>query len=450
MAGSMPPLLSDRRSEVGAPDASGMGYRGALLFGLVVLAVFFGGFGTWAALAPLESAAVATGRVVVEGNRRTVQHLEGGIIGEILVREGSIVEAGDALIVLDETQSRSMYGIVHGRRLQAAAREARLLAERDGLDTIAFPAWLVELARSDSEIEGILAAQRRILASNRDRFESQAAILKKRSDQFREEIVGLQAEIRAADQELVHIREELEDVRFLVERGLGRKARLLALQRQEAEITGRRARNVAAIARARQSISESELRISDLESTRLNEVVQELREVQAELGDLRERGMAAEDVLTRTVIRAPVSGEVVNLRVFTPGGVIAPGEAVLDIVPLDETRIIQAQVDPNDIDSVYRGLDAKIRLSSLSARITPTLDGVVETVSADRLVDERTGRAFYETRIRLKPGELAKLGGVSLYPGMPAEVMIITGTRTALDYLIRPISGTISRGMRED
>lgn len=450
MAGSMPPLLSDRRSEVGAPDASGMGYRGALLFGLVVLAVFFGGFGTWAALAPLESAAVATGRVVVEGNRRTVQHLEGGIIGEILVREGSIVEAGDALIVLDETQSRSMYGIVHGRRLQAAAREARLLAERDGLETIAFPAWLVELARSDSEIEGILAAQRRILASNRDRFESQAAILEKRSDQFREEIVGLQAEIRAADQEMVHIREELEDVRFLVERGLGRKARLLALQRQEAEITGRRARNVAAIARARQSISESELRISDLESTRLNEVVQELREVQAELGDLRERGMAAEDVLTRTVIRAPVSGEVVNLRVFTPGGVIAPGEAVLDIVPLDETRIIQAQVDPNDIDSVYRGLDAKIRLSSLSARITPTLDGVVETVSADRLVDERTGRAFYETRIRLKPGELAKLGGVSLYPGMPAEVMIITGTRTALDYLIRPISGTISRGMRED
>lgn len=433
------------------PRARTVGYRGVLIFGCIVVAAFFGGFGSWAALAPLDSAAIARGTVMVEGNRKTVQHFEGGIVREVKVSEGTIVEAGDPVVILDETQPRATLGTIRSRHAHAIAREARLLAERDGLDHVVFPRVLSDAGLDNPAMAAVVESQRSIFESNRQRNESQKALMAKRIDQYLEEIIGLEGEIDAADVEAETIREELADAEFLVEKGLGRKPHLLALRRQEAEIAGRRARNVALIARARQSIAEAELRISDLETTRLNETIRELRDVQSEISDLEERLHAAEDILSRTVVRAPVRGQVVNLRIFTVGGVVQPGEPLMDIVPLADEREIVARGDPIDINVVRADLPARVRLSSYDMRTTPTLEGVVETVSGDRLIDERTGVAYYEARVRVLEEAMARLDDdVRLYPGMPVEVMIVTGERTTLDYLLKPITGTLYRGLKEN
>ncbi len=427
-----------------------MGLRGIFLFGLALLFLFFGGFGTWAALAPLETAAIAPGHVVVGSNVKVVQHLEGGIVGDILVREGSVVRQGDPVVILDETQPRATLAMVTSRVRHALAREARLIAERDGLPDIPFPQWLTDAAAETPEVPEILAAQRRIFASRRASVESQTAILKQRIAQYREEIAGLEGEIGAETEQLGLIQQELNDVQFLISKGLERRPRLLALQRQSADIEGSRARNRAAIARARQAIGEAELRILDLRTNLDREIAQELRDVQAEIADLEQQRRAAEDVLTRTVIRAPASGKVVNLKIFTAGGVIAPREPLMEIVPQDDQLIVEARVNPTDIDVVRAGLRAEVRLTAYTTRATPNLKGVIEHVSADRLVDERTGVPYFAARVVFAPEEAKQLNDVELYPGMPAEVMIVAGQRTPLSYLVQPLTSSFQRALRED
>ena len=440
-------ILAPRTDRV---TLDGMGLRPVFLFGMAVLLIFFGGFGTWAALAPLETASIASGRIVVESNTKIVQHLEGGIVGKILVKEGTVVREGDPVLVLDETQPGSQLFVVHSRLRHDMAREARLIAERDKLAAITFPAPLVADAGTNPEVAEILAAQQRIFASRRETIESQTAILNQRIAQFREEIRGLEAEIVAQTKQLALIREELGDVEFLVNKGLERRARLLALQRQSADIEGSRARGQASIARSRQSIGEAQLRILDLTTTMHAEVVKELREVQSEIADLTQQRRTAEDVLTRTVIRAPASGTVVKLKFHTPGGVVAPREPLMEIVPENDQLIVEAQVSPNDIDVVHAGLRAQVRLTAFSTRATPTLEGTLQQVSADRLQDERTGMPYYSARIVFSDEQEQKVQGVQLYPGMPAEVMIIAGQRTALSYLLQPLTDSFSRAMRED
>ena len=427
-----------------------MGLRTVFVSGITLLVLFFGGFGTWAALAPLETAAIAPGVVMVGSNVKIVQHLEGGIVGKILVREGSVVKEGDPVVILDETQPRATLSIVSSRLRHAAAREARLVAERDRLKQIPFPKWLVEQAGEDPEVAEILSAQKRIFDSRRESLESQTAILKQRIAQFREEISGLEAEIASQTKQLGLIEQEHDDVTFLVNKGLERRSRLLLLKRQMADIEGTRARNRSEIARAKQSIAESDLRIVDLATTFNADVVKELREVQAEMADLSEQRHAAEDVLTRTVIRAPESGKVVNLKLHTPGGVIAPREPLMEIVPAHDDLVIEARVSPNDIDIVHAGLPAQVRLTAFSTRSTPTLSGVVEHVSADRLIDERTGVPYYSARIIFSDEQEQKVEGIQLYPGMPAEAMIVAGQRTPLSYLLKPLTSSFERAMRED
>ncbi len=416
--------------------------------GVVAILLFFGFVGGWAVLAPLNSAAIAPGLITVDSNRKTVQHLEGGIVKRILVRDGDRVRAGQPLVVLDETQRRATLDLVRGRLIEALLLEARLIAERDGAEIIHMPDELRDRAE-DRDVLETLDGQRRILKARRDSLENSTRIMRQSIAQFGEEVRGLEGQIAAEDRQLALIGEELTAVRDLARKGLAKKPRVLALQREMAEIEGSRARNVSAIARARQAIIETRLRIDELRTRRVNEVEAQLRDAQAELFGLAERYRAAEDVLSRTAIVAPLDGVIVNLQVHTPGGVISPGAALLDIVPSGDALVVDARIDPNDIDVVRPGLTAQVRLGAFSQRRFAPLEGTVTWVSADGLTDEQTGRAFYRCRIALEDGYEAKLDGNALTPGMQAEVLVITGERTPFDYLMAPLHASFTRAFRE-
>ena len=416
--------------------------------GAIVIVLFFGGFGAWAAFAPLESAAIVQGVLSVGGKRKTVQHLEGGIVAGILVGEGDTVAAGQTLVVLDDTRPRATLSLLEGQYRSAAALKARLEAERDGMARVRYPEWLrraVETAGAGD----FLATQNRIFRARAQSLDNRTAIHRQRIAQLREEVLGLREEIAAQDRQIGLLEEEIGGLRRLVEKGFEGKPRLLALERRQAEVEGERARNRARIARVEQRVGETRLTIAELGNARRNEVVAELREVETRMSDLRERVSAARDVFSRTRITAPVSGTVVDLRVFTRGAVVGRGQPLMDVVPAGDALVIEARVDPIDIDAVYPRLPAQVRLTAFSHLETPILSGAVLGVSADRLIDERTGIPYYAARIALDPDQPA-LADLELQPGMPAEVMIVTGRRTAFSYLLKPILASFGRALREE
>ena len=413
--------------------------------GVVILALFFGGLGVWAAVAPLHSAAIAPGSVSVDTNQKTIKHLEGGIVAQILVQDGDVVRKGQPLVRLDVTKPRATLDLLKGRKIAASALEARLVAERDGRAEIEFSEELLDQLEDNRTIEAI-AGQINIFAARREALGGQGAIQEKRIAQIAEEIHGLEKKIRAESTQLELIFEEIKDVKELVGKGLARKPRLLALEREAADIQGSRAQNAASIARANQTISETRLRIIDLRTVMVNEAVELMREVQAEQFELSERILAAEDVLRRTTIDAPLAGTIVALQIHTQGGVISPGEPLMNIVPSGDRLVIEAKLDPSDIDVVHPGLEARVQLTPYSGRNTAPISGIVTSVSADRLTDDRTGQSYYLARIELTEDIAAD---TPLYPGMPAEVMIATGSQTALDYIFGPITHSLDLAFRE-
>lgn len=435
--------------EAPAAAARRMGVGPSMAVGGAVVAVFVGGFGVWAATAPLESAAIAPGVIGVSGERKTVQHLEGGIVEEIRIADGETVEAGQPLVILDDTQARAALALLEAQHLSAAALSARLEAERDGRPAIRWPAALRDAAGADGEAAAVLATQERIFQARAASLANQTAILERRIEQLREESAGLAGETAAQDRRLELLAEELAGVRELVARGLEPRPRLLEMERAETEIVGARVRNRAEAARIEQTIGETELRIIELGNARQAEVAAELREVETRLSDLRERLAAARDVAARTRVTAPVAGTVLDLRVFTRGGVVGPGQPLMEIVPAEDRLVIEARVAPTDIEVVAVGLEAQVRLTAFSQIGAPRLAGQVVRVSADRLGDPRTGAAWYEARIALDPDQPG-LDGLALVPGMPAEVMIVTGARTPLDYLLKPIVDSVGRALREE
>jgi len=413
--------------------------KGPLLAGTAVSIAFFGAFGGWAAVAPLDSAAIAPGVVSVESARKTVQHLEGGIVGRILAHDGDRVAAGQALLRLDETRPRATLESLKLQHAAAAARAARLQAERDGESEPTFPDWLAAGPEA--------AAERNVFHARRKALEGQSAILSQRAAQHREEIAALGAEIASARKQGGFIAQEVADVEVLFQKGLERKTRLLGLQRQAAEIEGQRNRNEAMIAKVRRDIGETELRIVELRTTMLNEAVEGLRETLEKIARVEEEIRAAEDVLARTVIAAPSSGVVVGMQVHTAGAVIQPGQPLMDIVPQGDRMVIEARVEPGDIDVVHAGQPAQIRLTALNQRFVTPLRGAVKWVSADRLTDQRTGLPYYLARVELHlDGDAPAVG---LHPGMSAEVLIATGGRTLLDYLASPLLRAVERAGRE-
>ena len=449
MAEMNDPQSTTRQSipSAGAGGSDGLGIGPSVVIGFAAIAVFFVGFGAWAALAPLQSAAIALGSVSVETQRKTVQHFEGGIVREILVRDGDKVTKGQVILRLDETQPDATVDLLRKRYDVAEALFARLAAQRDDTVQIEYPDRLTS-RYTDPDVRDIITGQNNIFHARRKTLDGQVAILNQRVAQLLAEIVGLEGEIAAEDRQLDLITEEIADLEQLWERRLIPKSRLQRKSRS-AEIEGQRSRNVAGIARARQAIGESRLRMSELQTAMVNEAVDQLGRVQGELLDLGERLRAAKDVAKRTEIVAPQAGTIVGLRVHTTGGVISPGQELLDIVPSGDRLVIEAQVDPQDIYIVHAGLEAHVRFTSFNQRSAIPIAARVISVSADRLIDERSGLSYYLAKIELTedPGEI--LEGAELYPGMPAEVMIVTGSRTALDYLLRPITSGLRRSMRE-
>lgn len=417
--------------------------------GAVVVFVFFGVFGGWAALAPLSSAAIAPGKVSPEGSRRTVQHLEGGIIAEIHARDGDKVAAGQALIKLQEIQSLSRHQVLVKERAALTAVSARLSAEQAGLDTLAYPDWLDRDAAASPDLQTILESQNGLFETRQRTYESQKSIVQKRVAQLNEEISGFEAQIDSQNAQKDLLETEIADVQQLLEEGLARRPRLLELQRHSAQIEERIAANKSAIARANQEVGAAELEIASMDSARLDQIGEELVRVSAQLAEVNEKLTATSDVLSRTVISAPASGTVMSSRYKSAGGVIAAGETILEIVPDQDELIIEAQVSPMDIDVVQLGLTAKVLFPGLTQRGLPQLTGEVVAISADVLTDKVSGATYYSAQVRVSDEAYEKLGPMKLSPGMVADVQIVTGARTPLQYLLEPLTGLFRRGFKE-
>ncbi len=373
-------------------EARTAGIGPVVVAGLAILATFFAGLGGWSALAVLDSAALAPGVVAVESSRKTIKHLEGGIVGEILVAEGAQVGAGQVLIRLDETRARSQLEQLRAARHAAGALAARLGADRDGLERIRWPDW-AEDDPADPRLRSLRASQERLFEARLRAQRGQSAILRQKIALSMEEFTGLEGEIASQGRQLALIQQEIADLSQLLAKGLVDKPRVLALKRRQAEIDGERQRNAAAIARARQVIAEAEIRISELETARISQAADELQEVERELLQVEQQLTAAEDVLARTGIRAPLAGRVVALKVHTVGGVIGAGEPLMEIVPEAERLIVEVQIDPGDIDMVAAGQATELRFSAFHQRDLPPLEGRLVSVSADRLIEEETARA---------------------------------------------------------
>ena len=431
-------------------EARRIGIAPLVAAGCVVVVLFFAGFGGWSAVAVLKSAALAPGVVVVESSRKTVKHLEGGIVAEILVSEGQRVAAGDLLIRLDATQARAKLEQLGAALLADEAAAARLRAERDGLAEISWPSLMAEEGGEPARIGALKASQEKLFHARRAAREGQAAILRRKIAQSREEIAGLRGAIGSQERELSLLDEQIADYTKLLQKGLVDKPRVLEVKRRQAEIAGERLKNGAAIARAEQVIAEAQIRIAELETERVNAAAEELQQLERDMPQVREQILAARDVVRRTEIRAPLGGRVVDLKVHTPGGVIGEGEALLDIVPDYERLLVDAEIDPGDIDVVRAGQTAEVRFTAFHQRELRPLKGRLMSVSADRLVDERSGRAYYLGRIELLEDPSAVLHEAEMLPGMQAEAIILTGESTVLGYLTRPIGRTFERALRED
>ena len=437
---------SDSKKQAGPTDK--MGVAGPIWMGLLVILLFFGGFVGWAAFAPLGSAALASGVISVEGNRKTIQHLEGGIVKDILVRDGDMVQRGQVLVSLDQTQAEASLKLILGRKMVALAERARLIAERDNLEEITFSSWLLE-RQDDPNVAKALEGQRNLFNARTLARQGQVTILEQKIAQLEEELKGLQGQIRSLDTQKRLIQEELKDVRQLVQKKLAKRTRLRSLERTASELSGNRSQSVARVAQSKQAIGEIRLQISEIRNAVLNEAVAELKNVQAMLFDLEEQERASVDVMTRTEIRAPNTGIVVNLNVHTSGGVISSGEALMDIVPVDQKLIVEAEVDPTDIDVVKIGADARIRFPAFSQRTSQPVEGEIIGVSADSILNERTGAYFYQAQVRIDNLAGSNLEVEQLRPGMQADVMISTGERTALEYFLNPILLSFDRALTE-
>jgi HlyD family secretion protein len=423
--------------------------RSVTLAGNLLVLCFMLGLGTWSSLAPLESAAIAAGVVESESSRKTIQHLEGGIVGKILVSDGDLVRSGQTLIALDDTRARAEVQSLQGQLWDAMARQARLETEQQGYEKLSFSSELEREADANVAAATVLSAQQTIFLSRRKVFQSQVAVIRERRGQVEKEIDGLKAQDTSVAQRIDIAREELDMVATLVSKGLERRPRLLNLQRELADIEGRRGEIAAQISRAGQVINESQANLFKLESDRQNEIAQALREAQNQIFQLRERLLAASDQLSRTEVKAPEDGVVTDLRIHTPGGVIGAGAPLMDLVPRQDRLIITARLRPEDIDVVHPGLNAEVHLVPYNQRRVPRLKGIVTHVSADRLLDKRTDQPYYATRIRVDDAQIAA-NDIQIIPGMPVQVFITTGRGTVALYALRPLLDSFHGAFRED
>lgn len=414
--------------------------------GLIIVFLVFGVFGVWASVAPIEGAAHAPGSVTVRSYKKVLQHLEGGMINHIYARDGDYVEAGAPLIELDNTQSQAQLEIASAQFVALTALEARLIAERDGAEAISFPA---SLSASNDDARAEMAAQNQIFSARKKSREGSVAVLEQRIEQLNSRVVGLEAMKASKDTLAASFAEELADTRILLAQGFSDKLRLRDLERNHAVYNGEAAELVATISSTQMQAGETQLQILQTENEFQSDVVTQLSDTQTRLKDIRERMIALTDVVNRTIIRAPEAGIVSGMQYHNEGGVIAPGAPIGEVVPQSDELIIEARVSLGDIDRVQTGQEATIRFSSFGSSV-PTIIGHVISVSADAVTDRNTGMPYYLARVSVSPEGMEELGDLTLVPGMPAEVFITSGSRTFVQYVMKPFYNALARSMRED
>ena len=416
---------------------------GAIAFALVPC------LGGWAALTSFAGAVIAPGQLVVESEVKKVQHPTGGVVGDLLVKEGDHVRAGDVLVRLDETQTRANLDITRKALDELTARRARAEAERDGIPEVVFPRYLVASQWNEPEIATLIEGESRLFAARRSSREGQRAQLSERASQLQEEIVGLTQQAAAKAREIELIGPELKGVRDLYAKNLVPLSRVTALERDAARLEGERGQLVASAAATRGKVAEIKLQILQVDAEMRTEVGKDLSEIRAKWSEMVEKRVAAEDQLKRVVMRAPQDGVVHQMSVHTVGGLVTPTEPAMLIVPDADRLTVDVRVQPQDIDTVRVGQRALLRFPAFNLRTTPEIDGAVMRVSADVSTDPKSGQSYYIARIRLPSAELARLGDVRLVPGMPVEAYLRMGERTVLSYLVKPLTDQIAKAWRE-
>jgi HlyD family type I secretion membrane fusion protein len=428
--------------------------RGAIIYGIAVIAVFLTVFGIWGVAAPIAGAVVSTGYFVASGQNKIVQHLEGGVIADILVMEGDLVRKGQEIITLDQTAAAAELRRLDLRAARLMAMEARLEAEISDAPVIDFPEALVAEALEDPDTAEIIASQNETFHARRRHVQSEIATLSSGIDGLNERIMGAQAQRDAIERQIAIIAEELEGKERLLRDGFIRRPEVLALQRAQAGLEGEVGRLVGDMGDSRERIARINEQILSVRNAAAKVAVEQSQEVKAELKDVRERRRGAANMVERGAIIAPEDGIIVKMRYHTPGGVIEPGSPVAEIVPLDADLLIQARVRPQDIDNVRLGQEATIRLTALNKRTTPMVEGVVTYVSADALPAElgreASGQDGFVARIRLDARSMAMVPDFAPTPGMPAEVYIKTRERSFAEYLLQPVKDSMARAFREE
>lgn len=430
-------------------DKSFWSARMPLTVGMVALALLVGGFGTWSVLANISGAIIAAGQVEVDQNRQVVQHPDGGVVEAVLVDEGDTVAAGDVLIQLDAKLLRSELAIVEGQLFEMMARRGRLQAERDETDTIRFDPMLITLANERADVQDLMDGQQRLFLARAETLTRETEQLQKRRQQTIDQVKGIEAQQVALASQLELIQQELTDQNALLQKGLAQASRVLALQREEAQLQGRVGELSASVAQAEGRITETDIEILRLSTERREEAITQLRDLQFRELELAERRQSLGEELDRLEIRAPVSGVVYDLSVFARRSVIRAAEPVLYLVPQDRPLIIASKVEPIHIDQVFPGQDVVLRFSAFDQNSTPELYAHVVNVSADAFTDERTQATYYRAEIELNPGEVEKLKDLRVIPGMPVETYIRTNDRTPMGYLIKPLSDYFNKAFRE-
>lgn len=421
-----------------------------LIIGILATLVLVGGFGSWAAMTNISGAIIASGQIEVDKNRQIVQHPDGGVVAEILVDEGDPVIAGQTLIQLDPTLLQSEQTIIEDQLFELRARRGRLVAERDNVDAISFDPDLIERSKTDADVADLMNGQDRLFTARLETMQAQIEALGKRRGQINNQIEGIDAQLVALDEQIALIKEELEGQQSLLERGLAQAARVLALQRTEAQLSGQVGDLTARRAESEGRITEIDIEINSLMIQRREAAISQLRDQQFRELELEERFRALAERLDRMTITAPVSGVIYGLSIYTPRSVIRAAEPVMYLIPQDRPLVIAAQVEPIHIDKLFIGQDVMMRFSAFDQRTTPELFGKVTQISADAFTDEATRMSYYRAEIVLNEEELLKLPeGVQLIPGMPVESFIRTADRTPLDYLLKPLTDYFTKAFRE-
>lgn len=444
-----PPSPPPPPKPIAEPDPGRWAVRGVVMAGLLSIAVLLGGFILWAMESRIAGAVVAHGQVEVEQQRQVVQHPDGGVVADILVKDGQTVEAGQPLIRLDGSLLRTEHAIVEGQYFEILARRGRLEAERGDSPTIVFPPDLLDAAAGNADLTALIDGQSSLFHTRRDTLRQSIEQLEKQSEQVRQQVDGIDAQIVALNRQRDLIGEELEDQQSLLDRGLAQASRVLALEREAASLDGQLGELRASRAAAETRQTELDIQRLRLGAERREEAETELRDLGYRELELAERRRGLTEQIDRLDIRAPAAGIVYDMQVTTPRSVIRPADPVLYVIPQDRPLVIGARIATINVDEVQVGQPVVLRFSAFSSRTTPEIDGILGRVSADALMDEATRQPYYRAEVTIPAEQLAKLGDLALIPGMPVEVYIQTGERSPMAYLLKPLADYFNRAFRE-